>query len=513
MRVQVVAQRPGTARGRQIRDGSDRDRAGRGHRMLPILLLGLSIALIAAAGTGTIWMILTDVLPPSVAVIGAVAVIACCAMGLTLLAARQRMRRLEGELHAVRRSRSLREREPIRYPDEEAEAAGLPPLAAASDAGARADGEARAPGDGGEEADGSARAEDARSLAVRAALGEAPPALFLEPVVAMPENDVIAYRARPGLPGVDDGHAGSGPPNGTDADGLAPFDPAGLGDGLRARVDLATVRGAIALAASGLDARLECDASAALLSDRLRLREVLRAVEEMETLEGRNATIAFRVRTADLDAVAGGRLEDLTEAGATLIEAGADPADLDRADIAELAARGIGALAFSASSLAPGEGTAESGPDARTVRGIRLLLEHGIVPIAADLTEETRMVALAELGVSQFSGPLVAPVRRVRRELTTTPPEGTGAPSDVAGALPGDTGALPGDTQAPPDREAPRDAAAPERPAPPAPPRAAPDRAARDAAARDATARDATAHVTEPFAVDPGAPLAASDRG
>ena len=62
--------------------------------MLPILLV-LSIAAIALAGAGVVWLLVAQLLPPLVATLGALGVIVACIVALTLLAARSRVRRLQ----------------------------------------------------------------------------------------------------------------------------------------------------------------------------------------------------------------------------------------------------------------------------------------------------------------------------------------------------------------------------------------------------------------------------------
>ena len=346
--------------------------------MLPILLV-LSIIAIALAGAGVVWLLVAQILPPLVATLGALGVIAACVVALALLTARGRVRRLQRELRTVRRSEAIREREPVRFPRTEEDEDGLVHALApglAPDDGAKA--EARPDADALDAA--VIRAVETRALQV-----------FLEPVVVMPANETIAYRARCGLPATL-------APEGVDASRPIALDA--LGREARGLAELGLARAARPLAEGPLEGLpVHCEASEALLGERERMRALVRVIEESD------APLGFRVATPTLDALAGGRLDDLVDAGATLIETAYRPGAIERSEAAELARRGIGHCAFDAR---------EAAADPAAATAVRRLGEAGIVPLAENLSDENALIDCADLGIARFSGPLFGEPRRVR---------------------------------------------------------------------------------------------------
>ena len=350
--------------------------------MLPVLLV-LSLLAILLGGATVIWLIVANVVSPLTATIGSLVVIAACVVALALLFARQRVRRLQRELRTIRRSQAVREREPVTYGEDDEEDAVL----------VHSLGQPEVPG---ERPGAAGLAETGGDLddAVLRACAEDGLAVFLEPLVAMPANEVVAYRARAGL-------APSHAPEGVNAD--SPLDAGMLGAGARAALDLALLRAAIPIAERALDGLpVHVEASAALLESRDQLRQAVRLVE------GTEATIGFRVATRTLDALSGGRLEDLTDAEAPLVETGLVPGDIDRPEASELSYRGIAFFAF------PADGPAE---DPRAGRGLRHLAEAGIVAVAEGLADERTLIDCADLGIAHFAGPLLGDPRRVRDDV------------------------------------------------------------------------------------------------
>lgn len=392
--------------------------------MLPILLV-LLIVLIALVGAGVIWLVASEALSPLVATIGSGVVIVFCLAMLLLLFARGRVRRLERELRTVRRSEGLRERTPIRFDDDEAEAASEPPLVHALDTERRPDTERRAAQL--RERDDGTSASPARDTAlldeaVDAMLRQGDPLLLAEPTVSMPRNETLGYRL---LAGWRDAPGIAGEAKG------APVPTARLGTDALARLTVALVRCALRLdrAKLGANAFVEVDLPAAVLDHRDGVREIARdlerageGTEDRETPEDAAANfslpslpipLGFRVRTASLDPLAGGRLEDLTDAGAWLVETGLALGALDESLVDELKRRGVRALGV--------DGKAAS-EDVHAARGLLTLRDAGIMVRGEGIKDETVLMDGAELGLEHLSGPLIGAPRPLRDDLLRDEP-------------------------------------------------------------------------------------------
>ena len=329
--------------------------------MFPLAILAVLVALVALTGGGVVWMVLAGIIAPELATGGSAVVLTGSVTALAVLVARARTRRTERDIHTIRRSQAVRERQPLRY-GLEAEAddepalvrsgPGVPAPAPANERGARAD----APVD-------------------------ADLSLWLEPVVAMPLNETMAWRAMAG-------------------DGERPLDDAALADTDRARVQLWTIRAAMRLVGK-LDEPLLCRADGAILGDREAALTLRRAVEDEPAAATRIVLVAD---PAALDVLSAGRLDDLVDEGVGLALDAPDLDGLDRGAVMALAERGAGLAVLRAAAL----------DAAMAGRPVRLLREAGIEPVATEVADESTMLRLADMGIERFAGAAFGPPKRAR---------------------------------------------------------------------------------------------------
>ena len=338
--------------------------------MLPLIALVLVVALVALAGGGVVWMVLAGVIAPEVAAGGSSIVLIGSFVALGMLVVRIKARRTERDIHTIRRSQAVRERQPLRYelseeprdgPSEEPPLVrSLPPVAPPPAA---------------------SRERDASSTAATEAPDDAALALWLEPIVAMPRNETDAWRAMAG-------------------DGERPIPTDALPPVERARVQLWTIRAAMRLVGT-LDGPILCRIDGALLGDR-------DAGMELRRIMGDEPAAATRiVLVADLDALdvlASGRLDDLIDEGVGLALDAPDLDGLDRAGATRAAERGAGMALLPDDML----------DRAMAPRPVRLLREAGIEPVGVDVPDEDAMLALADLGIMRFAGTAFGAPRRAR---------------------------------------------------------------------------------------------------
>ena len=329
--------------------------------MLPLVLLAVVIALVAMAGGTVVWLVLSGILAPEIAAIGSSIVLIGSSLALATLILRLRARRAERELHTVRRSQSIREREPLRYDlDETADLdSGGPDLVHPMPA-----------------APVPPREEPSTAFAV----GDT--ALWLEAVVLMPSNETVAWRA---LPGDRDAARES-------AEALPPE--------ARAGAELRVIEAVLSVGPQ-LREPILCAVSPALLGDRDAAMELRRMAEAEPALATRLIIVA---NPSELDELAGGRLDDLVDEGMGLAVERLDLAAMDRASVGRLAERGAGMVLVRAGTLDP----------ATAARPLRWLMEAGIEPVAIDVTDEDAMLRIADLGIVRFAGPAFGSPRRAR---------------------------------------------------------------------------------------------------
>ena len=437
--------------------------------MLPILLV-LLIVSIALAGAGVIWLVASQALSPLVATVGSGVVIVFCLGLLLLLFARGRVRRLERELRTVRRSEGIRQRAPLRFGTEDGAAGGHSnaPLVhgLSSDRPPSAqDGLGAGRGSGA-----SAKASGDQNLldeAVMAMLRGGDPLLLAEPIVSMTRNTTLGYRLAAGWranPDIRGEAKGAAVP--TDRLGLPALagltlslvrcalrlDGTKFGEGVFVEIDLPppvlehreTMRDLVRDVEGSLEAVLDADLEAGSKAAQDKELEApapnavtagsneadeRRNTGGMAGIEGESEAqllppsdaaapvshvtapapaLAFRVQTAALDPLAGGRLEDVTEAGAWLVETGVALGALSAELADELARRGVRALGADARSASE---------DAHAKRGLALLLEANIAPRAEAISDEAVLVDCAELGFENLSGPLIGASRPLRDDV------------------------------------------------------------------------------------------------
>ena len=328
--------------------------------MLPLALLITVVTLVALGGGAVVWMVLGGVIAPGLATGGALVVLLGSCVALGSLLARARARRTERDIHTIRRSQSIRERQPLRYriddePEHDAEPALIRPLPTA-----------------GLEAGSPSPDETGTTI------DEARLALWLEPIVAMPRNETDAWLAVPG-------------------DGERAMD---LLDarGHDAVTQLWTIRAAMRLVGK-LDHPIIVRVGTALLDDRTKVME-LRSLVEGDPASATRLVLA--VGSAPLDVLAAGRLEDLVDEGVGLALLDPELQDLDRAFASDAAERGVGSALLAAQTL--------DGPMAG--RPVRFLAEAGVETIAFDVPDEDTMLRLADLGIARFAGPAFGRPRR-----------------------------------------------------------------------------------------------------
>ena len=385
--------------------------------MLASVLLVLTIALIAGAAGGVIWLVVDGFLDPLVATLGSLGVLVACTVTLALLAARRRTRTKARERRNALRSQVPTKREPARYDDEIGPVAGTAADAPGprEDSGDDAQDEvatrdpdvsSRAEPASGELSPGESSSDEAveappldmpvpeaspydeaLSLAVRAAARDGVIETFLAPIIRMPEGEVEGSVVRAGMPNAD-----------------RPMDEATI-----ARLDPdASAR----LAAATLDALLNDETSGAgalhvaipdaLLDDREAFDAVRAGMAEAEAA-GR---LVLHRRSDDVDVLRAGRIAELRRTGAGLALDVAEPGALGRADAAEIAAAEPALVAAPAPALRR-EPTA--------ARGVRRLVEAEVAVLAEGVETEEEMLDLGELGVTRFSGPLAGRFRRIER--------------------------------------------------------------------------------------------------
>ena len=368
--------------------------------MLATVLLVLVILLIVSAGGGVVWMVANEILAPLVATVGSLGVLAACAVALSLLSARQRVRRLESELRTVRRSQASREREPARYEESEL-SYSEPPSETAPPSEQLLRPLAQATNTEGEPA---RTVDEALGQAVAAASADGVMEMFLEPVLLMPAGQTVAYRAHPGMP--------------DEEEPLAAASRARLGDHARAALDTGMVRRLvteIAPRVKGLS--LHIDVAPSTLANREAF-DALRGSIEGAT----HGKPVLRLKERTADALIEGRIAELGQVGAGLLREVTRPSEITRAGAAELAAEDTDFVAIPAKALAA---------EPMAVRGARHLTEAGLAAIVEGVASESDMLDLVEQGLRHFSGPVIDRPRRVR------PAGSDGSPSEGgAGELP-----------------------------------------------------------------------------
>ena len=353
--------------------------------MLSLVLLAVVIALVAATGGTVVWLVLSGLLAPEIAAIGSTVVLLGSSLALAMLLLRARARRAERELRTVRRNQSIREREPLRY-DLRGGAAGddepdlVHPMPAPP------------------------AAEPTEPLSDEFAVGDT--ALWLEPVVLMPNNETVAWRALPG-----------------DGTGARP-NLAALSDDARAGAELRVIEAALPMAAR-LDEPLLCGVSGAILSDRDAAMELRRMVDA----EPARATRLILVTDPSaLDELAGGRLDDLVDEGLGFAVESIDLSSLERSGAAALAERGATLALVRAADL----------DAAIASRPLRWLMEAGVEPVAVEVPDEDAMLRAADLGLVRFAGPAFGEPRRAR-ERYRADASGTDSPAGAPQDEPTDT--------------------------------------------------------------------------
>ena len=345
--------------------------------MLPLIILAAGILLAASLGAGVVWSVLSGLLAPEVAATGSSLVLLASSVALASLLLRLRRRHRARAERTVRRSQSVRDREPLRYdleptpsPDDAAADTLVHPLPAGRDAG------------------GPIPLDPADAERLDRALVADALTLWLEPVVAMPLNETVAWLAHPG-----DGEA-------------AVTGPADLREGSRSSLELGLAALVIARAAR-LDGPVLSPIGAAVLGDRDAALELRRMVDA-DPAGATHMTVVARPEA--LDVLAAGRLDDLLDEGVGLAVDGVDLATLDRSAAAALAARGAGMALFAARELDP----------ATHSRALRWLMEAGIEPVALGVVDEEEMLRLADANVTRFAGPAFARPRRARSDRPGT---------------------------------------------------------------------------------------------
>lgn len=331
--------------------------------MLPVVVLAVLITLVAIASGVVVWLILSGLLDPETATIGASIVLIASSLMLSSIVLRAKARRAEREERTVRRSQLIREREPLRYDlDDEPAASDEPDLVHPMPS----------PPPASETVEPSTLAVDET-------------ALWLEPVVLMPSNETVGWRALPG-----------------DRSAAIPS-PASLDGETRARAELRVVESALPMTRR-LDEPLLCPVSQELLSDGDAALELRRMVDA----DPAQATRLVLVADLDtLDSLAGGRLDDLIETGMGLAITGVDLTSLERSTIASLVRRGASLVLLPAGTL----------DIATAARPVRWLAEAGIEPVAIDVPDENAMLRIADLSIVRFAGPAFGAPRRARERV------------------------------------------------------------------------------------------------
>ena len=347
--------------------------------MLSHALLALLVAAIVLLGATTVLLVVLEVLDPLLVTIVSSAITIVGSIALVTLLLRRRRERARRELHTIRRSQMQRDRQPERYGD----LSGVEtPVEDAQRAPLRRD-----LGD-----DTNSRGDPIPdTAAIETALDAGLLTLMFEPVVEMPRNAAVAFRARPTLPGADEP--------------MPPRASATLPPQTRVKLELWTMGTALEAAEENLRLPVQCDVSRTLLGsaeDGIGLRAIL---EDFPP-----ELLALRIPNAELDALEAGRLADAVEAGATAVIVDPDLAAYEPSDAAGLAERGVRAVALDAQDGAELTGLA---------RGLDLLAKSGATLQADGVSTAERAADLATLGFTLFTGVPFGEPRHLRDTAAT----------------------------------------------------------------------------------------------
>ena len=354
--------------------------------MLSHALFALLIGAIVLLGGGTILLVAIGALDPLIVTIASSVVTLVGASALVTLLLQRQRQRVRRELHTIRRSQMQRERVPERYGD----LVGRSKPPSADDASAEAGRLTRSLPNA---APPPPVGEGASPDTIRTALEAGLLTLMVEPVIEMPRNRAVAFRAHPALPDAD-----------------APLSPAAL-DGLdahtRAKLELWTMGAALDAAEEKLRLPVQCDVSPALLGnaeDGIGLQAIL---EDFPP-----ELLAIRCPAAGLDALESGRLANAVGVGATLVAIDAVSPELERSDALDLLDRGYATIA---TSVHAGE------PNARG-RALTMLAEAGVVLQADGVRNAEQGADLAAHGFTIFTGTPFGEPRRLRDLAERTVP-------------------------------------------------------------------------------------------
>ena len=345
--------------------------------MLSHALLALLIAAIVLLGAGTVLLVVLEVLDPLLVTIVSSAITVLGAIALTTLLLRRRRERERREIHTIRRSQMQRDRQPERYGD-------LSSVAEAGPGDAQRASLRRDLDDGVGAGEGAAPIPDASTI--ETALDAGLLTLMFEPVVEMPRNAAVAFRARPALPGADD-------PMPSQTSATLPAET-------RVKLELWAMGTALEAAEEDLRLPVQCDVSRTLLGsaeDGIGLRAIL---EDFPP-----ELLMLRVPDAELDALEAGRLADAVEAGASAMIVDPNLSSYEPSDAASLAERGVGGVALRAQDGAELTGLA---------RGLDLLAKSGATLQADGVSTPERAADLATLGFTLFTGAPFGEPRHLR---------------------------------------------------------------------------------------------------
>ena len=337
--------------------------------MLSHALLALLVIVIVLLGGSTMLLVATGALDPLLVTIVSLGVTVVGGGALATLLVRRQRQRVRRELHTIRRSQMQRDRQPERYGT----------LAESTQADETA-GEGQASTSLARDLPRDTGSAAPRGLppasTIETALDAGLMVLMLEPVIEMPRNAAVAFRARPALPGSDTPLAEAA------IDRLPPTS--------RTKLELWAMGTALEAAEEKLRLPVQCDVSRALLGsteDGIGLRAIL------EDFPPR--LLILRAPTGDLDALEAGRLTDAIEAGASVVLTDAEGKALLPTTSTDLVARDISQIAVEADSVQRVIGLA------RTVSSLR----DGGVALQADAVATPEQGAdLAALGFTLFTG-------------------------------------------------------------------------------------------------------------
>ena len=337
--------------------------------MLSLALLALLIGAIALLGGGTMLLVASGALDPVLVTIVSLVITAVGAGALATILVRNQRQRVKRELHTIRRTQMMRERQPERY------------------------GQLMDTPEGSEDPEMQPEREQLRrdldtepalrrdrdlpsAETVETALDAGLLVLMVEPVVEMPGNRAVAFRARPALPGADEP--------------LAVAAVEVLPASARTKLELWTMGVALEAAEEKLRLPVQCDVS----------RDLLGSAEEGIGLHAiledfPPELLWLRAPGVELDALEAGRLADAAEAGARLAISEPSLEGMNRTSAQELAGSGVTLAAFDAST--------PSGPSG-SAQGFSALKEAGTTLQADHIASAEQGADLGQLGFTYFTG-------------------------------------------------------------------------------------------------------------